>query len=233
MPFDLHIHLRLLTSVFSIIFINVVLSGDNAVVIAMASRRLPPRERKRAILAGGLGAIGLRIVFTALATILLHVPLLQMIGGIVLVWVAYKLLADDEGGHEIQAAGTLWGAIQTIILADFLMSLDNILAVGGASHGSFELLLFGLITSMPLILLGSSLIARLMASRPWLSTVGAVILTITAARMVAEDHFVHEAIHGGGHLALTVGLAIVFSLAAVLPTYLRRGPDDRMPPATA
>jgi YjbE family integral membrane protein len=233
MPFDAHAELRLLTSVISIIFINVVLSGDNAVVIAMASRRLQPRERKRAILIGGLGAIGLRVIFTALATILLHVPFLQLVGGVVLVWVAYKLLADDGDGHDIKASGTLWGAIQTIILADLLMSLDNILAVGGASHGSFELLLFGLVTSMPLILLGSSLIARLMSTYTWLSTVGAVVLTITAARMVAEDHFVREAIHGGAHLALTVALAVVFSLAAVLPTYLRRGHDDRMPPATA
>ena len=233
MPFDLHIHLRLLTSVLSIIFINVVLSGDNAVVIAMASRRLPPRERKRAILVGGLGAIGLRIIFTALATILLHVPFLQLVGGGVLVWVAYKLLADDGSGHDIRASGTLWGAIQTIILADLLMSLDNILAVGGASHGSFELLLFGLATSMPLILLGSSVIARMMATYAWLSTVGAVILTITAARMVAEDRFVRDAIHGNAHLALTVALAVVFSLVAVLPTYLRRGHDDRMPPAPA
>lgn len=233
MPFELHLSLRLLTSVISIIFINVVLSGDNAVVIAMASRRLQAHDRKRAILIGGLGAIGLRVVFTALATVLLRVPFLQLVGGVVLVWVAYKLLAEDDGGHEIAAAGTLWAAVQTIILADFLMSLDNILAVGGASRGSFELLLFGLLTSMPLILLGSSLIARLMARYAWLATVGAIILTITAARMVAEDRFVQEAIHGGARLALTVALAIIFSVVAVLPPYLRRGHDDRMPPATA
>jgi YjbE family integral membrane protein len=213
--------LPLLGGILSIILINIILSGDNAVVIAMASRRLPPRERRRAILAGGAGAIGLRVIFTAVASLLLHVPLLQAVGGVLLVWVAWRLLNDDEGEREIAAATTFWGAFQTIIVADLLMSLDNILAVGGAAHGSAALLIFGLVASMPIILLSSSAIARLMNRYGWLSIAGAVILTITAARMVADDRIVESHIHGSEHLALAIVLGVTFSLIAVFPAVRR------------
>lgn len=232
MPFDLDIHLRLLTSIISIVFINIVLSGDNAVVIAMASRRLHGVDRWRAVLIGGAGAVGLRVVFTLLAALLLRVPLLQLVGGVLLVWIAYRLLAEEGAGADIAASATLWGAVQTIALADFLMSLDNILAVGGASHGSFTLLLFGLALSMPLVLIGSSVIASLMERYRWLTTIGAVILAITAARMVADDRVVRGVLNADLRLGLTVALAIVFSLAVVLLPRLRHA-HDHSPPAPA
>jgi YjbE family integral membrane protein len=216
-----HLHVALIGSVLSIILINLVLSGDNAVVIAMASRRLSPRQRRIAILAGGIGATVLRVVFTVLATLLLGVPFLQLVGGTLLVWVAYRLLAEDGGGHDVQAAGSLASAIQTIVLADFLMSLDNVLAVGGASDGRIGLMIFGLIVSMPIILLGSSLIARLMARFGWLPYLGAVVLTVTAARMAADDEFVLHQLSSQAHLMLAVLLAVVFSLVAVLPSLWR------------
>lgn len=216
--------LPLLGGILSIILINIILSGDNAVVIAMASRRLEARDRKRAILAGGAGAIGLRVIFTAIASLLLHVPLLQAVGGVLLVWVAWRLLNEGEGTREIAAATTFWGAFQTIVVADLLMSLDNILAIGGAANGSVALLVFGLIVSMPIILLSSALIARLMDRYTWLSVAGAVILTITAARMVADDRLVEERVHGVEHLALAIFLGVAFSAIAVLPN-LRRGRD--------
>jgi YjbE family integral membrane protein len=219
--------LTLFSSILSIIVINVVLSGDNAVVIAMVSRTLRPRERKRAIVAGGLVAIVLRVAFTALATLLLDIPLLQFSGGLLLVWVAYRLLADEGGEHDISASGTLWGAVQTIILADVLMSLDNILAVGGASHGHFRLLIFGLVTSMPLILLGSSLIARMMARFGWLAVIGALILALTSARMVADDQLVRHVVHGTRHVELLLLLTLVFSLIVVWPVVQRYRADVR------
>src|SRR5207302_343281 len=131
---------------------------------------------------------------------------LQLAGGVALVWIAFRLLAQENVGAEIEASSSLWSAIQTIILADILMSLDNILAVGGASHGSFQLLVFGLITSMPLILLGSSLIARFMTRYAWLAVIGAVILAITAARMVGDDRLVRRTVEGAWHTELLLVL---------------------------
>jgi YjbE family integral membrane protein len=212
------VSLALITGILSIIIINIILSGDNAVVIAMASRRLPPTQRKRAIIYGGAGAIVLRIVFTAIASVMLRIPLLQTVGGLALVWVSWRLLREEGGEQEIDAATTVWGAFQTILLADFLMSLDNILAIGGASHGSFSLLLFGLLASMPIILIGSSFIATLMNRFPWLSIVGAIILTITAARMVVDDHFVRDHIAESAHLLLVIVLAVIFTIVAVGPS---------------
>jgi YjbE family integral membrane protein len=219
------VDLALLGSIVGIIVINIVLSGDNAIVIALASRRLTPRDRKRAIVLGGAGAILLRVVCTMAATILLGVPFVQLIGGLLLVWIAYRLLADGADSHEIEAAASFWGAIQTIVVADLLMSLDNILAVGGASHGSFALLLFGLIASMPIILFGSTLVAWLMTRFRWLAVAGAVVLTTTSARMVAEDEFVLRLVPGSEHVVLVLVLAVVFALVAVVGPRLRGSLD--------
>lgn len=213
----------LIASVFSIVVIDLVLSGDNALVIGMASHRLPPRQRRWAIILGGAGAIGLRIGFTALAVFLLRIPFLEGLGGLLLTWIAYKLLrGETEDGHQVKARDTLIDSVQTIIMADVVMSLDNILAVGGAAHGSFELLVFGLLLSMPLLLFGSSLIARLMNRFPWLILIGAVVLTITAARMIADDRLVEEHLSPEMHSFVLVGLAILLTAVVMIPTLLRR-----------
>jgi YjbE family integral membrane protein len=180
--------LDLLAAVLSIIMIDLVLSGDNAVVIGMAARLLPPEQRRRAIVLGAAGAVGLRIAFTSLVALLLRVPLLQAAGGALLLWIAFKLLRQGAHGREVTAGGTtLFAAVRTIILADVIMSLDNILAVGGAAHGNLLLLLFGLGVSIPLLLWGSSLVASLMDRLPWLVYAGAAILVATAAEMMRED----------------------------------------------
>ncbi|MDI3341674.1 MAG: TerC family protein [Sphaerobacter sp.] len=211
----------LLASVFSIVVIDLVLSGDNALVIGMAAHRLPPRQRRWAIIMGGAGAIGLRILFTALAVFLLTVPLLQAAGGLMLTWIAYKLLRDEtQAGHHVEAQDTLIDSVQTIIVADAAMSLDNILAVGGAAHGSVELLLFGLALSMPLLLFGSSLIARLMNRVPWLIVVGTLVLTVTAARMIADDRWIAGAVPASLHLPLLIGLALLLSAVAAGPAFI-------------
>jgi YjbE family integral membrane protein len=184
--------LDLISAVFAIIVIDLVLSGDNAVVIGMAARRLSPQNRRKAIIWGGAGAVGLRIFFTAIAALLLDVPYLQAAGGLLLLWIAYRLLKPHDPHAHVSEAGSLGEAIRTIILADVVMSLDNILAVGGAAHGNLWLLLFGLALSIPILLLGSDLVARLLGRFPVLVYLGAVVLVWTAVHMILEDRLVHD-----------------------------------------
>ncbi len=212
---------ELLTKILSIIFINVVLSGDNALVIGMAARTLAPRQRRMAIILGGAGAIVLRIIFTAIAAFFLHVPLLEALGGIVLVWVAFKLLNDESDAHNIQAGDSLVSAVRTIIVADVVMSLDNMLAIGGAAGGSIELLLFGLGLSMPFILIGSNYLARLLNRYPWLMIGGSVVLAITAARMIADDKLVSDAVGEQAKLPLMIALAVVAVVVVLVPNLLK------------
>jgi YjbE family integral membrane protein len=178
-----------LGSILGIVLSDLVLSGDNAVVIGIAARRLSPERRRRAIIIGGAGAIGLRIFFTAIAAVLLDLPLIELVGGLLLLWIAWKLLQPEQnetGG--VSEADTLRSAVKTIILADVVMSLDNILAVGGLADGELWLLLFGLGLSIPIILAGSEVVARVLGRVPVLVYVGVVVLIWTATRMVLEDH---------------------------------------------
>ena len=187
-----------LTAILSIIIIDLVLSGDNAVVIGMAARSLSAENRRKAIVFGGAGAIGLRILFTALATVLLGIPYLQAIGGVLLFYIAFKLLQPQGGGHGgIKEAGSLREAIQTIILADVVMSLDNILAVAGAAHGDIRLLMFGLLLSIPIILFGSELVARLLGRFPALLYLGAFVLVHAAVAMMLQDATFEHRFHTG------------------------------------
>ncbi len=165
--------------ILQIIIIDIVLSGDNAVVIALAAHKLPVHQRKRAILWGGGIAIGMRILFTMLMAFLLMIPGLRFFGGLLLVWIAIKLLKGEEEEGEISpddADSSTLQAIKMIFLADFVMSLDNMLAVAGASHGNATLLLFGLVVSIAIIMTCSALIAQLMNRYHWIVYVGAGIL---------------------------------------------------------
>ena len=227
----------LLKALLSIVVIDLVLSGDNAMVIGMAARRLSPEQRHRAILYGAAGAIILRIIFTVLAALLLGVPLIQGIGGIVLLWIAYTLLRPETAEHEIQSGGNLFEAVRTIILADVVMSLDNILAVGGTAHGDITLLLFGLALSMSLIMFGSNLVATLMNRLPWLVYIGAAILIYTAGDMIFNDPIVGRALP---HEPWFEALVIVALIAVIIGATLWRNARERsmrvptgsgMPPA--
>lgn len=185
---------RLAGQVLGIVLLDVVLSGDNALVIGMAVRRLHGRQRRLAVLGGAAGAISLRVLFATLAGLLLHVPLLQAGGALLLLWIAWKLLAQEQGVEPaVREAASLWDAIQTVILADVVMSLDNILAVGGLSHGDVGLLLFGLGLSISLIMLASNVVAWLMNRVPLLVYAGVAVLTWTAGSMLIEDQAVHAA----------------------------------------
>lgn len=211
----------LIVSILSIIIINIVLSGDNALVIGMASRRLDPDQRRKAIILGGGGAILLRIGFTALAVFLLKIPFLQVVGGLILTWIAYQVLSEEDEDQDVKAGESLWFAVRTIITADVVMSLDNVLAIAGAAHGSYTLYIAGVVLSMPPILFGSELLARLMNRYPFITVIGAVVLTITAARMVVDEKAIDDWL-GSYHLIGLVGVAIVLTLAVLIPYYIHQ-----------
>jgi YjbE family integral membrane protein len=174
-------------SVGKIMASNIVLSGDNAVVIAMASHNLPEKLRHRAIFFGSLGAILLRIVFCAVIGLLLGAPYLKVIGGGLLIWIGIKLIAEEEGSTEIKAHVTLWAAISTIVVADAVMSLDNAIAIAAAARGNFALITIGLLLSIPIIVIGASLISKLLDRYHWLGLAGAALIGWIAGEVIAGD----------------------------------------------
>jgi integral membrane protein, YjbE family len=187
------------SSLVVIIGIDLFLAGDNAIVIAMAARRLPDHERVRAILYGTVGAVIIRILCTVTVVYLLMIPGLHFAGGLLLVWIAYKLLLpDDDSGKksEIKAATSIWAAVRTIILADALMSLDNMLAVAGAAQNDPLLVIVGLLFSVPLLMGGSAVIMKLTDRYPWLIYVGAAILAMTAGKMLFAEPIVRNWLGG-------------------------------------
>jgi len=176
------------TALLAIIMIDLVLAGDNAILIGLAARKLPKEQQKKVILWGAIGAIVIRVIATLLVVYLLKIPGLHLIGGLLLVWIAYKLLVEEEE-HEVTAADSLWGAVKTIIIADALMGLDNVLAVAGASHGNMWLVTIGLLVSIPVVMWGSTLILKLIERYPVIVMIGAGILAWTASKMVVGEPF--------------------------------------------
>ena len=171
-----------------IVIINILLSGDNAVVIALACRNLPERQRRWGIIWGAAGAVLLRIVLTFFAVSLLKFPYLKLVGGILLVWIGIKLIADDEGeGHDIKAADQLMTAVRTIIIADLVMSLDNVIGVAAAAKGSTLLIVFGLVVSIPLVVVGAQLIMKVIERFPFMIVAGGGLLGYVAGEMMVED----------------------------------------------
>lgn len=178
------------SDVFKIILIDLLLSGDNAVVIALACRNLPAAQRRKGILYGVGGAIGLRVVLTFFAVALLGLPYLKLIGGLLLLWIGVKLLLPEDEGHAeggIKAEANLWGAVKTIIVADFVMSLDNVLGVAAAAHGNVWLLVFGLLISIPMIAWSSQLVLKLIDRFPAITLAGAALLGYVAGEMLAGE----------------------------------------------
>ncbi|RYF18928.1 MAG: TerC family protein [Comamonadaceae bacterium] len=176
------------SALLAIILIDLVLAGDNAIVIALAARNLPPHLKNKAILWGTVGAIAVRSVMTLGVVWLLKIPGLMAVGGIGLLWVAYKLLAEDGGGEDHgPAATTFWGAMKTIIVADALMGVDNVLGVAGAAHGAMDLVVIGLLVSVPIVVFGSKVVLRLVERFPLIIQAGAAVLAFTAAKMIIAE----------------------------------------------
>jgi YjbE family integral membrane protein len=178
-----------LSALLAIIVIDLVLAGDNAIVIALAARGLPAHLQKRAILWGAVGAIGVRSLMTVLVVWLLKVPGLMLAGGAMLVWIGYRLLLPDEHGDDAShpAASTFWGAMRTIVIADAVMGLDNVLAVAGAAHGSYLLVVTGLVISVPIVVWGSTLVLKVVERYPAVVYLGAAVLVGTAVKMMTSE----------------------------------------------
>ena len=188
-------------AVLQIIAIDLLLSGDNAVVIALACRNLPPEQRRKGVMFGVAGAISLRIILTFFAVGLLTLPYIKIVGAVLLIWIGIKLIAPQEEHSEthIEANTQLWGAIKTIIVADFVMSLDNVIGVAAAAKGDFALLIFGLVISIPMIMWSSQLILKFMDRFPIIIVVGGVLLGFVAGEMLLSDMLVKQWVEGQPH----------------------------------
>ena len=201
-----------------IIWINVLLSGDNAVVIALACRSLPPRERRIGVLLGAGAAVALRVVFTLVVVSLMEVPYLKLVGGALLVWIAVKLLTDETDEASVKQSDTIWNAVRTVAIADMVMSLDNVIAIAAAAKGSAALIIFGLGLSVPLIVFGATLIITVLQRYPALVWAGAGLLGWVAGSLIVSDPgwhslmaawpaLVDEVVGGVVGVALVLGLA--------------------------
>jgi YjbE family integral membrane protein len=213
-------------AVGQIVMIDVLLGGDNAVVIALACRNLPAHLRRQGILWGTLGAIGLRVVLIFFAMSLLALPYLKLVGAALLLWIGVKLLAPDEEEHDaIRGSDRLLGAIKTIIVADFVMSVDNVIGIAGAAHGTGQgghqmvLVVFGLLVSIPIIVWGSTVVLKLMDRFPLIITAGAMLLGWIAGTLAVDDPAVSPHLpegDGTSYLAGTLGALLVLVVGKAL-----------------
>jgi YjbE family integral membrane protein len=218
------------TAVLSIILIDLVLAGDNAVVIAMAVRNLPPSQRRKGIAAGAAAAVGLRVLATFFVARLLTMGFVKLAGGAVILWVGVKLFVDsmpDEGPQR--EAATIWQAVRLIVIADITLSIDNMLAVGGVSHGNLLLLAFGLVVSVPFVVFTSNLLSTLMDRYPIIIAAGAAVLGKVGAGMMITDPYVTRVLPVGRYVEYGVeaaGAVLVLVIGRVLLHRSRRQPAD-------
>ena len=218
--------------VFEIIWINLLLSGDNAILIALACRQLPVRQRRWGVFLGALGGIILRIAFTLVIVELMAIPYLKLVGAILLLIVAVKLLIDEGEHSDVKAKPNLWSAVGAIIMADAVMSLDNVIAIAAAARGSTNLIVFGLLLSVPIVMFGAGALLKVLERFPALVWAGAGLLGWVAGDMAAADpalpNFVHVANHGAFELWLSVGgCALVLAVALAIGVYRQWREDQR------
>jgi len=205
-------------SILEIAWINVLLSGDNAVVIAMACRSLPANRRSLGILIGSGAAIALRIAFAFIVTHLMNIPFLQAAGALLLIWIAVSLTRNGAGDHDVKASDGLWGAVATIAIADAAMSLDNVVAIAAIADGDYKLFIVGLILSIPLIVVGANFIAVMLEKLPLLVWAGAGLLGWVAGRMLCEDEALVKALGitptaATGHAVAIAGAVLVLAVS--------------------
>ncbi len=221
-------------AVVQIIWIDILLSGDNAVVIALACRKLPMRQRMWGIVLGTVVAISLRVGFTGIVTTLMTMPYVKLVGGVLLFWIAVKLLGGEENSpNEIEPVDSLWRAIKIVAVADVVMSLDNIIAVAAASRGSVSLLLFGLAVSIPLIMAGAAIVIALLEKYPAIIWAGAALLGWIAGEIITGDplfaHHLDPATAHQVHFAgAALGAVLVLLIGVVRRRWIRRSAPDRV-----
>ncbi len=206
------------SALLAIILIDLVLAGDNAIVIALAARNLPSHFQKKAIFWGTVLAIAVRTVMTVGVVWLLKIPGLLLVGGLGLLWIAFKLLVDTgQDKHTSVGVTTFWAAMKTIVVADALMGIDNVLGVAGAAQGAFDLVVIGLLISVPIVVFGSTMVLRLVERWPVIIKLGAAILAFTAAQMIVSEPFLDPVFDGQATLnAVAKWLTYVLSIAGVL-----------------
>ena len=192
---EIHLNAQFFSALLSIVIIDLVLAGDNAVVIAMAVKKLDGRQRTWGIAMGAAGAVVVRVICTFFVAKLLTISFVKLLGGAVILWIAVKLLVEGAEDENVKEAGNLWQAIWIIIVADMSMGIDNMLAVGGASHGNFFLLMFGLMLSIPFVVFMSSLLAKLMDRYPIILYIGSGVLGKVGGEMMITDPYVHNLLH--------------------------------------
>lgn len=202
---------QFLWSLLAIVFIDLVLAGDNAIVIGMAARNLPVGKRKKAIIWGTAGAICVRMITTLFVVWLLKIPALMLLGGILLIWIAYKLLVEN-GSHDINAPDSLAGAVKTIIIADGVMGIDNVIGVAGVAYGNLTLIIIGILITIPIIICGSTAFIRLMERYPVLVYFGGGILAWTAGGMISGDPFLASLFSGIPYIKYFVSTIIVIGV---------------------
>ena len=211
-----------------IIWINIILSGDNAVVIALAARSLPPHQQKMAVLWGSGAAVIMRIALTVVAVQLLALSFLQIVGGLLLLWIGVQLLGDeDEDEGESKEYGSLMAAVRTILIADLVMSLDNVIAVAAAAKGSTTLLILGLAISIPLVIFGSTLMIKLMERFPIIITLGAALIGWVAGETIVSDAVLKDVLVANPWLhyaAAAAGAAFVVGTGKLLQARARNAP---------
>jgi YjbE family integral membrane protein len=204
-----------LSALGAIIVIDVVLGGENALVIAMAAKKLPDDLRKKAMIWGTFGAIATRFLCVVALTYLLMIPGLRLIGGLALIFIAWKLTATDQNHGDVKAATTFWGAMGTIVMADTVMGLDNALAIAAASGGNWWLIIIGLFLSIPIILFGSTMVSKIMDRYPDSVFVGAYVLYVVAIKMIMAESFVAthiDPMHDLGEMALPWAGALIITI---------------------
>lgn len=201
-------------ALLNIIFIDLILAGDNAIVIALAARNLPKEQQKKAVIWGTVGAITIRIIATLLVVKLLDLPWLHLIGGLLLIWIAYKLLVQEDQHDDVKAGNTLWQSIQTIIIADAAMGLDNVIAVAGAAEGHMMLVVIGLLISIPVVVWGSTLFIKLVNRFNWIIYIGGAVLAYTAAKMITGEKMFEAYFHSHMVLYWIFTIALVIGILA-------------------
>jgi YjbE family integral membrane protein len=221
------------SALLAIIVIDLVLAGDNAIVIAMAARSLPPHLQKKAIIWGAVGAIAVRSAMTLVVVYLLNIPGLMLIGGVLLVWIAYRLLKPEQesGTSDEHASTTFWAAMRTIVIADAVMGLDNVLAVAGASNGSYVLVVLGLLISIPIVIWGSTQILKLVERYPAITYIGAGVLAWTAGKMITSEPLVKtwlESRNGAVEYIIQLGAIAGVLLAGFLRSRLTLENRERL-----
>ncbi len=196
------------SALLAIVVIDLVLAGDNAIVIGLAARNLPKTQQKKVIFWGTFGAIAIRSLLTLVVVWLLKIPGLLLVGGLLLVWIAYKLLVEEKG-HDVKAGQSIWAAVRTIIIADTVMGMDNVLAVAGAAHGDFILVVLGLLISVPIVVWGSTMILKWVDRFPVIIYIGSAVLAWTASKMIVDEPFMQAFFHTNPVMKWALSILII------------------------